>query len=60
MSNYDYLMKLNSLAYRSRSDLTQYPVFPWVIKDYTSSALDLNDSNTFRDLGKPIGALTQK
>ena len=60
MSNYDYLIKLNSLSYRSRYDLTQYPVFPWIIADYNSEALDLNDEATFRDLTKPIGALNQK
>ena len=31
-----YLMELNLAAGRSLSDLTQYPVFPWVLKDYTS------------------------
>ena len=50
ISNYDYLLQLNSLAYRSRSDLTQYPVFPWVIKDYRQAALDLTDESVFRDL----------
>ena len=35
-------------------------MFPWVIKDYTSEVLYLSDSNTFRDLTKPIGALTAK
>jgi hypothetical protein len=28
MSNFDYLMYLNSLADRSFNDLAQYPVFP--------------------------------
>lgn len=28
LSNYDYLMYLNSMADRSVNDLTQYPVFP--------------------------------
>lgn len=46
-----------SLADRTVNDLTQYPVFPWVVADYTSSTLDLSNSNTFRDLTKPIGAL---
>lgn len=50
-------MYLNSAAYRTFSDFTQYPVFPWVIKDYTSETLDLNNPDTFRDLTKPIGAL---
>ena len=50
-------MHLNQCAYRSFNDLTQYPVFPWVIADFDSKVLDLNNNNSFRDLGKPIGAL---
>ncbi|KAG6463345.1 hypothetical protein O3G_MSEX013819, partial [Manduca sexta] len=57
VSNYDYLMYLNCLGDRSKNDLTQYPVFPWVVADYTSETLDLNKSETFRDLSKPMGAL---
>jgi len=30
-------MHLNTLAGRSYNDLMQYPVFPWVISDYTST-----------------------
>ena len=35
----------------------RYPVFPWVLCDYTSKKLDLNDENNYRDLSKPVGAL---
>eukprot|EP00761_Pharyngomonas_kirbyi_P001457 gb/GECH01001461.1/.p1 GENE.gb/GECH01001461.1/~~gb/GECH01001461.1/.p1 ORF type:complete len:977 (+),score=232.90 gb/GECH01001461.1/:1-2931(+) len=59
ISNFDYLMYLNFMADRTFNDLTQYPVFPWIIADYTSSTLDLSDPNTFRDLSKPIGALNE-
>ncbi|KAF2878744.1 hypothetical protein ILUMI_27419 [Ignelater luminosus] len=59
VSNYDYLLYLNSLADRSINDLTQYPVFPWVISDYTSKVLDLNDPKSYRDLSKPVGALNE-
>eukprot|EP00117_Sycon_ciliatum_P047152 scpid28293/ scgid33705/ Protein FAN; Factor associated with neutral sphingomyelinase activation len=59
ISNYDYLMYLNSMADRSFNDLTQYPVFPWVIADYASKQLDLGNPATFRDLSKPIGAMTE-
>jgi len=45
------------MAGRTFNDLTQYPVFPWVLKDYSSRQLDLNDPKHFRDLTKPIGAL---
>ena len=30
---------------------------PWVLQDYTSATLDLNDPSIYRDLSKPIGAL---
>ena len=40
--------------------MTQYPVFPWVIKDYKSEVLNLKEESTFRDLSKPIGALNEK
>lgn len=92
-----YLMHLNSLAGRSYNDLTQYPVFPWVLTDYSATRspsralsptlrplsppralspsprvrsedtavdfadagdLDLRDPRSFRDLSKPMGALT--
>lgn len=46
-----------SLADRTVNDLTQYPVFPWIIADYSSATLDLTNPKTFRDLSKPIGAL---
>ena len=57
MSNFDYLAFLNSVGDRSVHDLTQYPVYPWVIADYESSQLDLDNPATFRDLSKPMGAL---
>lgn len=57
MSNFDYLMELNLLAGRSVHDLCQYPVFPWILSDYTSDELDLNDPASYRDLSKPMGAL---
>lgn len=60
ISNFYYLMVINTLAGRSFNDLTQYPVFPWVLSDYTSEHLDLNDENSFRDLSKPMGAQGEK
>ncbi|KAF2398110.1 beach-domain-containing protein [Trichodelitschia bisporula] len=55
MSNFAYLMLINTMAGRTFNDLTQYPVFPWVLADYTSEELDLSDPRTFRDLSKPMG-----
>lgn len=56
ISNFHYLMLVNTMAGRTFNDLTQYPVFPWVLSDYTSLELDLNDPASFRDLSKPMGA----
>ncbi|KAI9715083.1 MAG: hypothetical protein M1812_006201 [Candelaria pacifica] len=56
ISNFHYLMLMNTLAGRTFNDLTQYPVFPWVLADYTSKELDLTNPRTFRDLSKPMGA----
>uniref|UniRef100_A0ABM5FZY4 WD repeat- and FYVE domain-containing protein 4 isoform X1 n=1 Tax=Pogona vitticeps TaxID=103695 RepID=A0ABM5FZY4_9SAUR len=58
ISNFEYLMYLNTLAGRTYSDLMQYPVFPWILADYHSQILDLNNPSTFRDLSKPMGAQT--
>ena len=58
MSNYEYLMYLNLFGGRSFNDLSQYPVFPWVVADYTSDVLDLSDPKSFRDLSKPIAAMS--
>uniref|UniRef100_A0A8D1KG07 Protein FAN n=1 Tax=Sus scrofa TaxID=9823 RepID=A0A8D1KG07_PIG len=60
LSNYQYLLHLNTLADRSCNDLSQYPVFPWVISDYCSTELDLSNPGTFRDLSKPVGALNKE
>ena len=58
ISNYHYLMLINTMAGRTFNDLTQYPVFPWVIADYTSEELDLSDPRSYRDLSKPMGCQT--
>jgi factor associated with neutral sphingomyelinase activation len=60
LSNFDYLLTLNEHAGRSFMDLTQYPVFPWVLADYASPTLDLDNPASFRDLSRPIGALNPK
>lgn len=60
ITNFEYLMILNTLAGRSYNDLTQYPVFPWVVADYSSETLDFSKASTFRDLSKPVGALDSR
>ena len=58
ISNFQYLMLINTMAGRTFNDLTQYPVFPWVLADYSSEELDLTDPRSFRDLSKPMGCQT--
>eukprot|EP00211_Chloroparvula_japonica_P001331 CAMPEP_0119149810 /NCGR_PEP_ID=MMETSP1310-20130426/43880_1 /TAXON_ID=464262 /ORGANISM="Genus nov. species nov., Strain RCC2339" /LENGTH=581 /DNA_ID=CAMNT_0007141947 /DNA_START=75 /DNA_END=1817 /DNA_ORIENTATION=+ len=60
VSNYDYLIYLNFVAGRSFMDIAQYPVFPWVVRDYTSRVLDLTNPDVFRDLSRPVGALNEE
>uniref|UniRef100_A0A3Q1D217 Neurobeachin-like protein 2 n=1 Tax=Amphiprion ocellaris TaxID=80972 RepID=A0A3Q1D217_AMPOC len=60
ISNFEYLMQLNTIAGRTYNDLSQYPVFPWVLCDYTSPDLDLENPAVFRDLSKPIGVVNPR
>lgn len=57
LTNYDYLMYLNTLASRSFNDLSQYPIFPWTINNFKDKSIDLNNIKNYRDLSKPIGAV---
>ncbi|XP_035272744.1 lipopolysaccharide-responsive and beige-like anchor protein isoform X2 [Anguilla anguilla] len=60
ISNFEYLIFLNTISGRTYNDLSQYPVFPWVIANYDTNILDLTMPSTYRDLSKPIGALNPK
>ena len=60
ITNYDYLIYLNTLASRSFNDLSQYPIFPWIITNYEDSDdFDICEEKNYRDLSKPIGALNR-
>lgn len=54
ITNFEYLTHLNKHAGRSFNDLMQYPVFPFILSDYVSETLDLNDPSIYRNLSKPI------
>uniref|UniRef100_A0A8C7K909 Neurobeachin-like protein 2 n=1 Tax=Oncorhynchus kisutch TaxID=8019 RepID=A0A8C7K909_ONCKI len=60
ISNFEYLMQLNTISGRTYNDLSQYPVFPWVLSDYTSPDLDLENPAVFRDLSKPMGVVNPR
>ena len=52
ISTFEYLMWLNIFSGRSFNDLTQYPIFPWIITNYNGEDLLEND---FRNLSIPVG-----
>ena len=52
ISNFDYLMYLNTVAGRTYNDLNQYPVYPWVLVNYESGEIDLTMASNYRDLSK--------
>jgi hypothetical protein len=54
LTNWEYLTQLNKMAGRSYNDLMQYPVFPFVIADYTSHTLDLTDPQAYRYFYNPF------
>ncbi|KAH9153783.1 hypothetical protein AeRB84_004025 [Aphanomyces euteiches] len=60
ISNFDYLMHLNSIAGRTYNDLAQYPIFPWVLADYESDKLDLTNPASFRNLERPIAVQSEQ
>lgn len=59
ISNFEYLMYINSISSRSFNDLSAYPIFPWVIFDYHTRDFNLSNPHFFRDLTKPIGAINK-
>jgi hypothetical protein len=54
ISTLEYLMWLNIYSGRSFNDLTHYPIFPWIISNYTAGQLE---ENNFRNLSIPIGMM---
>ena len=60
ISTFDYLMYLNVFSGRSFNVASQYPVFPWVLCDYSSKEIDLTNPKIYRDLSKPVGALNDE
>ena len=59
IGNFEYLMILNTLSGRSFNDIAQYPIVPWIYKDYDSDYLSLHDPDYFRDLTLPMGAIKE-
>ena len=72
ISNSEYLMKLNKYATRTYNDSSQYPIFPWILKQYDTMQEAIkkifNREGTnqkellsyFRDMNYPLRAQTEK
>ena len=54
ITNFEYLVFLNKMAGRSFNDLMQYPIFPFVLADYESAVLELDDPHVYRNFKKPM------
>ena len=57
ISNFDYIMLLNTLASRSYKTLNQYFIFPWIINNFNS--LNITNNSFYRNLNYPIFAQTE-
>ena len=53
-------MLLNKYGGRSFNDLSQYPVFPWIICDYNSNILDLSNKKAYRQLENTMAGISAK
>lgn len=57
ITNFEYLMKLNALSGRLLSDITQYPIFPYIFSSYDSKHINLNDPSIYRCITKTSSIL---
>ena len=55
ISTLELLMWMNILSGRSFHDMTQYPVFPWVLTNYINEEINLEEN--IRNMSLPIGIL---
>ena len=60
MSNFEFLMLLNILSNRSYIDISQYPVFPWLLINYEDPLIKESTDKkdySYRNLSVPMGML---
>ena len=60
MTNYELLMWLNIYGNRSFNDISQYPVFPWILNSYEDPLVNENnieEKYNLRDMSLPMGML---
>ena len=59
ISTFKFLMLLNIYGNRSLNDINQYPVFPWIITNYTEKEVRIliNEKNLIRPFEVPMGMM---
>ena len=58
ISNLEYLMWINIYGNRSYRDISQFPVFPWIIDDYkTNSFEEIINNDCIRNFKVPMGMM---
>jgi hypothetical protein len=59
ISTFTLLNYLNIFSSRSYHDINQYPVFPWIITNYSSNIFQslTSDNNQIRPFNKPMGMI---
>ena len=57
ISTLEYLMWLNIYSGRSFNDLTQYPIFPWIITNYSDDTENISIETDLRNLSIPMGMM---
>ena len=67
ISVYEYLLYLNKYSTRTYNDLSQYPIFPWLVLEhdkieqiFSSNNKNLKTFTFIRDLNYPISVQTEK
>ena len=58
LSNFEYLMLVNKYAGRSFHNIMQYPVFPWIINNYSEPKINIFDECAYRQLDCPIAGIS--
>ena len=57
MTNYELLMWLNIFGNRSFNDISQYPVFPWVLSNFEDPLKKENGDYVYREMTLPMGMM---
>ena len=66
-TNQEFLLMVNKFSSRSFNDVSQYPIFPWVVKDFKSSWVSFtkkrerekNWPEIYRDFSIGLGSISK-